>query len=116
MTEQPVDGVGVDLNRYTYTVQAGDNPWKIAQAKGIDLDDLLALNHLTPTTPIYQDQELVLRPGPAIYTVKNGDTLWGIAKMARTTVDRLRELNNISGDTIHIGCVLDVTPDTKETA
>lgn len=43
-----------------YIVQPGDNPTRIARRFGVNLDALLAANNLTPTTPIYAGQRLII--------------------------------------------------------
>jgi LysM repeat protein len=42
------------------------------------------------------------------YTVKQGDTLSTIARQFKVTVEAIRAANNLSGDTIHIGDVLNI--------
>ncbi len=49
----------------TYTVQAGDNPSKIAENCGVDVDDLLELNGIDDPRSLRVGQELELPPQSA---------------------------------------------------
>ena len=51
------------LVRKTYVVQPGDSLWKIATKYGISVEELVRLNHMTETDPVYPGQELVITPG-----------------------------------------------------
>ncbi len=46
----------------TYTVQAGDSPFSIAEKCGVDLDDLLELNDIDDPRSLRVGQELKLPP------------------------------------------------------
>ena len=105
-----------------YTVKAGDNPTKIAQANGVKTDDLLTANNLkdgailrlgqiltlpsvktTPKPPgadtQKDDTQAKKTPGtstknaPKTYVVKAGDTATSIAKANGLTIEALTKLN-----------------------
>ncbi len=48
------------------------------------------------------------------YTVVKGDTLYNIAQKHNTTVDQIKRLNNLSDNTISIGKMLVIAPDSKK--
>lgn len=112
----------------TYTVKAGDSPWKIAKANKVTLDELLAANGLTRQSVLKIGQTLqipssstTLMPAPVqesslpgtsadveseAYTVVAGDTLSGLARKFGTSSAALRSANGLSNDTIRVGQVL----------
>ncbi|WP_194851341.1 glucosaminidase domain-containing protein [Nonlabens antarcticus] len=47
------------------------------------------------------------------YRVVKGDTLYNIAQKHNTTVDHIKRLNSLSGNTISIGNMLVIEPDSK---
>lgn len=64
-----------------YTVQKGDNLYKIAQNYNINEDLLAELNGLNKQDYIYPNQVIVVpKNGVNIYITKEGDTLMGIVK------------------------------------
>ncbi|QHJ72286.1 D-alanyl-D-alanine carboxypeptidase family protein [Planococcus halotolerans] len=104
----------------TYTIQAGDTFWKIANDHGTTVDQLLALNpDFDPLTLQIGDQ--ILLPGDGStnpdqpnegtsYTVKAGDTFWGIASnYSDVTVQELMDANpDISPRYLSIGTTLTI--------
>ena len=77
----------------TYTVQAGENPWCIADRFNVDYGELLSINRLTteslpnPGTILdipntghpWSSGARALLPHPTPFTIRNGDTINGIA-------------------------------------
>lgn len=101
----------------TYTVQKGDNLYRIAQKYGLTEDELMALNGLTSTFIDVGDQ-LIVEGTPnastpetsgdqqgtsTVYTVKPGDTLSSIANAHGITVSELKALNGLSSDYLDVG-------------
>jgi nucleoid-associated protein YgaU len=46
-----------------YVVQPGDTLWDIAEEHGISIEELVNLNNMTSSDPIYPGQELRIAPG-----------------------------------------------------
>ena len=101
----------------TYTVQADDTLWGIANTHDTTVNNLKQINDLTSDT-IYVGQVLKLKQQSNstsnqtpqttadTYTVQAGDTLWGIANTHDTTVNNLKQINDLTSDTIYVGQVL----------
>lgn len=86
----------------TYTVQRGDNLFRIAQRFNTDVDTIKKLNGLTSDF-IYVGQVLrvpgtgaVVVSGPNTYVVQRGDTLAIIAQKYGVSIDALIKANNIT--------------------
>lgn len=96
----------------TYTVQAGDTLYRIAQTAGTTVDKLAQLNSLQDPAKITVGQVLKL-PGAKTHTVKAGDTLSALARTYGTTVDKIVNGNKvkypaITANHIVVGWVLRV--------
>ncbi|MGA9519338.1 MAG: LysM peptidoglycan-binding domain-containing protein [Trichococcus sp.] len=107
------------------TVSSGDTLWKIANANGLSVAELKALNNLTSDV-IVPGQTLLLKqttttpsvtqptqpttpttPSTAsTITVASGDTLWKIANANGLSVSALKTLNSLTSDVIVPGQVL----------
>lgn len=107
------------------TVASGDTLWKIANANGLSVTELKALNNLTSDV-IVPGQTLLLKqttttpsvtqpttpttpttPSTAsTITVASGDTLWKIANANGLSVSALKTLNSLTSDMIVPGQVL----------
>lgn len=100
-----------------YTVKSGDTLWKIANAKGISVDDLKKANNLTNNSlTLGQILKIPKKSAPEIpsgntYTVKSGDSLYEIANKYKTTVAELKSINNLTSENLKIGQVLKVPND-----
>ena len=94
-----------------YTVQAGDTLGALANAWGVDLDEVIRTNDITNPNLISIGQRLVLprtggrgaqlaAPAPeaaggGAYTLEWGDSLWGLAQRWGTTVEEIARVNSI---------------------
>lgn len=120
----------------TYTVQAGDNLWHIAQKFNTSVEALTALNGLsdpaqiaagqtietsqpvqvavtaTPTSTPTSTPPAVVKGQPAVtYTVKAGDTLWDIAQAQQVPVEDIIKNSQLAEtDTIYTGQELILKP------
>ncbi len=116
----------------SYTVQAGDSYWRIANKYGISIEELQRLNG-TSSYFLYPGQSLVV-PGSASttsgsasstsssttstrsaapaaggsYTVQAGDSYWRIANKYGISIQELQRLNGTSDYTLHPGQSLKV--------
>ncbi|WP_235991508.1 LysM peptidoglycan-binding domain-containing protein [Facklamia lactis] len=101
----------------TYTVQKGDNLYRIAQTYGLTEEELMTINGLTSTFIDVGDQ-LIVEGTPnasapeaggdqtengSVYKVKPGDTLSSIANTHGITVSELKALNGLSSDYLDVG-------------
>lgn len=120
----PVTNAGANASGQggTYTVQPGDNLFRISLRFGITVRALQQANGLTSNL-IYVGQVLTI-PGVAgapssapatsvpapvsggTYTVKGGDTLWRIAINNGTSVAAIQQANGLSSSLIFVGQVL----------
>ena len=76
----------------TYTVQANDNIWAIAQGFGLNAETVLWANPKVESAPdlLSVGQTLVIPPVDGIYyTVAQGDTVEKLAKTYKTTVEQI---------------------------
>lgn len=99
----------------TYTVQPGDNLFRIALRYGVTVDSLRAANPGISGDTIFAGDTIVIpgegggEGGAAFteYTVQDGDTLFSISRAQGVSLADLRAANpSISGDTIFVGDVL----------
>ncbi len=85
----------------TYTVQANDNVWAIAQGFGLKPETILWANPALEKSPdlLHVGQVLIILPVDGVYhTVQRGDTVEKLAKTYQTTVDKITSfaLNGLS--------------------
>ena len=100
----------------TYTVQPGDNLYRIALRFGLTVEQIASANGITNPAQIYAGQVLTIPTGSGSqgstggttsYTIQAGDTLYSIARRFNTTVDRLVALNGLTNpNALRIGQVL----------
>lgn len=111
-TGTPYTPPGGGSSQNTYTVQAGDTLYQIAQRFGVSVDALKSANNLTSNT--LQIGQVLKIPsstptpptpptGETIYTVKAGDTLYKIAQNFGVTVKELIDLNNLGSTVLSVG-------------
>jgi len=94
-----------------YTVQSGDNLWKIAADFEISLDTLLWANDLTKNSKILPRQKLIILPvSGIIHYVQKGESLGEIAQNYKAEVDKVISFNELSGEDIFVGDIL-IIPD-----
>ncbi len=117
------------LSLEKYTVQKGDNLFKIAKAKNVAFGELLSANGFSKDTQLKVGQEIVIPSvtlgTPAVaekkaetaavsaptnvgvemetYVVQKGDSLSKIASKNSTTVAQIKAANNLTSDNIRIG-------------
>ncbi|ULH16147.1 LysM peptidoglycan-binding domain-containing protein [Deinococcus sp. KNUC1210] len=97
----------------TYTVQQGDTAFALARRWGLNVDALLALNHLS--APKLSVGQVLSYPAPAAaplsrpvvsHTVQPGQTLYSIARQYGYSPDELQAFNRLSTPTLKPGQVL----------
>ncbi|MBZ9578243.1 M23 family metallopeptidase [Patescibacteria group bacterium] len=82
-----------------YTVQSGDNLWKIATDFEISLDALFWANDLSKNSKILPGQRLIIPPvSGVLHLVEKGDTLTEIAKKYKGDVDSIITFNDLAED------------------
>lgn len=95
----------------TYTVQAGDSLWEIANRYGTTVEHLQAINDLTDDRlqigdVLKLDNTTTSRNVSAsstTYIIQNGDCLGTIAEQFGMSVEQLKSLNGLSTDLIRVG-------------
>jgi LysM repeat protein len=115
-------GVPAGPESGTYTVQAGDTPYDIAQRFGVTVDELMEANDISDPTSLKVGQKLVIpgqvqegTPTPesetatatatvttaagGVYVVKEGDYPSSIAEQFGISVEELMEANGITDPT-----------------
>jgi len=90
---------------FTYVVQEGDTPGRIAANFGVSLNTILWANNLKSSSIIKPNQELIILPiSGLMHTVKKGDTLLSIAKKYQTSSDEIFVFNDLKDEgSIQIG-------------
>ena len=92
----------------TYTVQAGDSLWLIAQRYGTTVSAIKQANGLTgDMLRIGQVLKIPVSSNPYVeYTVRPGDTLWELSRKYNTTVEAILQANGLTSTVLQIGQVL----------
>ncbi len=91
-----------------HEVQMGQTAWDIAIVYGVDLEELLAINHLPDNPILFPGDNVIVRPGsytpepegPLTHTVREGQSLWAIAARYGISLDDLRWLNSLPPDAV----------------
>ena len=83
-----------------HTVQAGENPTIIATNYGVELADLMAVNHLSEDSLLAIGQTLIIPGGvgelvATTYTIQPSDTLATVAARFNTSSDELLTTNRL---------------------
>ncbi|HUP50579.1 MAG TPA: transglycosylase SLT domain-containing protein [Thermoanaerobaculia bacterium] len=113
-----------------FTLRRGDTVAKLARRIGTTPETILAMNGLSPNTPLRAGRAIFLpvqarRLGALLrhadddevfYTVRKGDTLYSIARRHQLTVTDIRELNDLGDDVLQPGQKLRVSPPRGLTA
>lgn len=127
--------LGENTASSNYTVEHGDNLWKIAKKNNVSVAELAAVNHLKSDSALRPGQKLTI-PGratpssavapatastvtsnePVTYEVRSGDTLAVIAKRVGTTTATLRTMNRLKNDNLRPGQKLKVPNSPNATA
>lgn len=104
-----------------HVVKNGQSLWSIAAAYGVRFDDLISWNHLTESSKLALDQELIIpdaetmargSPPTAIPTflatmcadgkfrhvIQPGETLWEIADLWKADLESLKRINGLNDD------------------
>ncbi|WP_096200709.1 LysM peptidoglycan-binding domain-containing protein [Bacillus sp. FJAT-45350] len=100
----------------TYIVSSGDTLWILANRFGTSVEHLRSINNLTGDT-LYVGQSLRIQGDTqrttSSYRVRQGDTLFLIANRHGTTVANIKRMNNLTSDMIHVGQVLQLSPQQR---
>ncbi|MCX8131233.1 MAG: LysM peptidoglycan-binding domain-containing protein [Clostridia bacterium] len=101
------------LGSFNYTVQPGDNLFRIARNFNTTIEILRKFNYIPTPQLIFPGRQLIIPYSPAeaiIYTVQPGDTLSDIARKFGTYVQNLVDFNYLDDpDLILVGQNLVVT-------
>ena len=111
----PVPTVPPTSSGVYYTVQPGENLFRIAQRYSTTVEAIVAANDLPDRGLVQAGQTLLIPTSPAsgtiAYVVQPGDWLWAIARRFDTTPKKLAELNEIAPPyTIEPGQALIIVP------
>ena len=98
-----------------YTVQSGENLYRISLRYGTTVDVIVAANNLPDRSSVQAGQTLLIPVTPSggtvAYVVQPGDWLWSIARRFNTTAEKLTVLNGIAPPYIvHPGQTLIIVP------
>ncbi|MFQ6100008.1 MAG: LysM peptidoglycan-binding domain-containing protein [Anaerolineae bacterium] len=98
-----------------YTVQPGENLFRISRRYGTTEDAIVAANNLPDRSSVQAGQLLLIPVSPPngtlAYVVQPGDWLWSIARRFNTTPEALAALNGIASPyTIQPGQMLVIVP------
>jgi murein DD-endopeptidase MepM/ murein hydrolase activator NlpD len=97
-----------DQSGQVYRIRSGDTLWEIAKTHGVDLDELLVLNHMSANTILKIGQELIIpSSGLRLHYIKPGESMWKIATSYNISIAELTRLNpEHDPDHLKIGAAL----------
>ncbi|MDI3281188.1 MAG: peptidoglycan DD-metalloendopeptidase family protein [Bacillota bacterium] len=85
---------------WAYTVQPGDNLWRIARRYGVDVETLVAANDLADLHLLRPGQKLwILTVKGAVHRVRPGESLWEIARLYRVPIEEIVRANALTDPT-----------------
>ena len=102
-----------------YIVKPGDTLYRIANAYGVNVNDLITANNLTSNI-LTIGQELVIPLKPVteedyvVYQVEPNDTLYSIARRYNTKVDIIKSYNNLTSNLLNVGQILQIPINNTE--
>ncbi len=114
-TPSPVPAGPSTANGVYYTVQPGENLFRIALRYGTTVNAIVAANDLPDQDAVQAGQTLLIPVSPSAgrttYVVQPGDTVYSIARRFGTTVETLVALNGLdSSYSIKSGQTLIIAP------
>lgn len=83
-----------------YVVRSGDFLWRISQAYGSDLDQILLVNQLENPNTLVVGQALVIPERNREHVVQPGENLWIIASRYGLSLQELANFNNINNPSL----------------
>jgi LysM repeat protein len=91
-----------------HEVKPGQTVWTIAAVYGVNLMDIVSINHLGPNAIVKPGDRIIVKlgegqsppPAPTTHVVQEGETAWTIAALYGLTLDELLALNGIDRSTV----------------
>ncbi|MBK8021416.1 MAG: LysM peptidoglycan-binding domain-containing protein [Chloroflexi bacterium] len=94
-----------------HVVEAGQTAWAIAARYGVEVADLLAINHLPESPILHPGEEIIIQLGegqvpppaptsPTVVEVRAGESLWIIAARYGISVEDLRAWNGLDNSSV----------------
>lgn len=109
--QQLDDSIPLDLSEtfswQEYTVRRGDTVSDIAQAHGLSMDAIIALNGITNVKRLQEGMTLKIPNMDGVpYTVRRGDSLSRISVNSGIPLESILDANDLQSETISVGSVL----------
>ncbi|WP_173915456.1 LysM peptidoglycan-binding domain-containing protein [Halobacillus sp. Marseille-Q1614] len=79
-----------------HVVKSGDTLWQIAQAYGVDINQIIYLNQPPSPDVLVIGQSLVIPEPSREYVVMPGDNLWAISQRYGVTINELAAANSLT--------------------
>ena len=109
------EGKGDEESMIIHVVQAEESLWKISQAYGISLQQLIDANKISDPERLVVGQALVVTTRGEFHTVRPGESLWLISRHYGVSVAEIVRTNNIwNPNNIQVGLRLYI-PRSKRT-
>lgn len=100
-----------------YVVQPGDSLWKIAQAYGTTVQNLVVANQIAQPNRLVVGQALVIPIWGQFYSVQAGDSFWSIGQRFGVPYLTLAQMNGMNPNVpLMIGTRLFIPPSPKTSA